>query len=210
MKIYSATFSPNAFRVLAVAYELNLDFELVEVDVMKGGTKTPEYLELNPNGKVPVLQDEDFVLWESRPMMAYLASLKPEQGLYPEDIKSRAIVDQWMYWQAIHLGPAMQKIAFERLFKAKFGMGDPDENAIEQQLKDVEQFMPVLNEQLAGKDWITGTFTIADFAVMSTFLVHTEAGISLGDAPNVAKWVKRMNALPSWKQATDPFFKMMA
>lgn len=210
MKIYSATFSPNAFRVLAVAYELNLDFELVEVDVMKGGTKTPEYLELNPNGKVPVLQDEDFVLWESRPMMAYLASLKPEQGLYPEDVKSRAIVDQWMYWQAIHLGPAMQKIAFERLFKAKFGMGDPDENAIEQQLKDVEQFMPVLNEQLAGKDWITGTFTIADFAVMSTFLVHTEADISLGDAPNVAKWVKRMNALPSWKQATDPFFKMMA
>lgn len=103
----------------------------------------------------------------------------------------------------------MQKISFERLFKVKFGMGETDETAIEQQLKGVAQFIPVLNDQLAGKDWITGSLTIADFTVISTFLVHTESGISLDDAPNVAKWVERMNALPSWKKATSPFFKMM-
>ncbi len=105
---------------------------------------------MNPNGKVPVLVDGEFVLWESRAINAYLASLK-RRGLYPDDPKKRAIVDQWTYWHAVHLGPATQRVVFERLLKKMFGMGEPDEEAIEPSLKELAQFLPILDANLAGQ-----------------------------------------------------------
>jgi glutathione S-transferase len=153
MKLYNSNFSPNALRVRAVAAELGIDLEIIEVDFRKGEHKAASYLELNPNGKVPVLVDGDFVLWESRAINGYLASLKPEHGLYPDDAKRRALIDQWSHWQAIHLGPAMQKVAFERVMKSKFGMGEPDENTIASGLKEIDQFLPILDANLKGKEW---------------------------------------------------------
>ena len=109
MQPYSAAFSPNALRARAVVYELGLDVEIVEVDVMHGGGRTPEYLALNPTGKVPTLVDGDFALFESRAICAYLAGKRPDAGLMPMEPKAHATVEQWLYWQAIHLGPAMQR-----------------------------------------------------------------------------------------------------
>ncbi len=123
---------------------------------------------MNPNGKVPILVDGDFVLWESRAINAYLASLKGK--LYPQDLKKRAIVDQWTYWHAVHLGPAMGRVVFERFLKKMFGMGEPDEKAIEPSLKELAQFLPILDANLAGKDWVAGELSLADFAVASTFV----------------------------------------
>lgn len=204
MKLYNADLSPNALRVRAVAFELDIDLEIIDVDVFKGGTKTEEYLALNPNGKVPVLVDGDFVLWESRAINVYLAGVKPERNLYPEDLKSRALVDQWSYWQAIHLGPAMQRIAFERMLKPMFGMGETDESAIEQQLKDIAQFLPVLDGALAGKEWIVGDLSLADFALASTFMYRDQCRISLGETANVDAWIMRLEARPSWQKAVAP------
>ena len=170
MLLYNSNLSPNALRVRAVAHELGITFEIVEVDLRKGENRSEAFLALNANGKVPVLVDGDFVLWESRAINAYLAGLKSEQGLYPEDKRKRAIVDQWSYWQAIHLGPAMQRVAFERLLKSKFGMGEPDEKALEGPLKDIAQFLAVLDENLSNKEWVAGELSIADFAVASTFV----------------------------------------
>src|SRR5437763_1431062 len=100
MKLYNANFSPNALRTRAVLLELGIPYEQIEVDMSKGDNRTPEYLALNPNGKVPMLVDRDLVIWESRAINAYLAALYPERNLYPADIKVRAKVDQWSYWQA--------------------------------------------------------------------------------------------------------------
>ncbi len=79
MKLYNANFSPNALRVRAVVYELGIEVEKIEVDI-RGGNRTPEYLKLNPNGKVPVLVDGDTVIWESRAINAYLASKFRRRG----------------------------------------------------------------------------------------------------------------------------------
>ena len=98
MKLYNANLSPNALRVRAVANELEIPLEVIDIDLRKGEHKTPAYLAINPNGKVPVLVDGDFALWESRAINAYLAAMKPERGLYPSDPRRRAIVDQWSYW----------------------------------------------------------------------------------------------------------------
>ena len=83
MKLYNSNFSPNALRVRAVAAELGIPLDIVEVDLRKGENKTASYLAINPNGKVPVLVDGDFVLWESRAINGYLASLRPEHVFIP-------------------------------------------------------------------------------------------------------------------------------
>ncbi len=209
MKLYNANLSPNAFRVRAVANELGIALDVVDVDMRKGENKTEAYLKLNPNGKVPVLVDGDFVLWESRAINAYLASLKPESGLYPQDAKKRALIDQWTYWHAVHLSPTLQRIVFERFLKKLFNMGEPDETAIESQVKELGQLLPILDADLAGKEWVTGDLSLADFAIASTFVYRKPGGIALDATPNVAAWMKRMEARPSWQAAVAPVLAFM-
>src|SRR5690606_11295740 len=109
----------------------------------------------NPNGKVPTFVESDgFSLFESRAINAYLASKRPERELYPADPRRRAIVDQWSYWQAMQLGPAMQAVAFERVIKPKWGLGPSDEQVISQKLAEVERYLPVLEIGLSGKRWL--------------------------------------------------------
>src|SRR4029079_1023646 len=115
--LYSSPGSPNALRSRAVAYELGLDPEIVNVNLGTGENRTSDYLKLNPSGKVPVLVDGDIVLWESRAINGYLASKAPEHDLDSPDPVRHAVIEQWSNWQAIHLGPAMQRIAFERVQK---------------------------------------------------------------------------------------------
>jgi len=203
MKLYNGNFSPNALRVRAVIYELGIDVDKIEVDFRVGDNRTPEFLKLNPNGKVPVLVDGDVVIWESRAINAYLATKHPARGLYPADPRQRALIDQWSYWQAVHLGPAMQRVAFERVQKPLFGRGQTDEAAIVGELKNVDQFLDVFEQGLSNaREWIVGYLSLADFALATTFVYRVGANISLETRPRVAEWVARMEQLDSWKQAT--------
>ena len=204
MKLYNANFSPNCLRVRAVVHELGVELEIVEVDVFGGENKTPELLGRNPNGKVPVLEDGDFVLWESRAINAYLASLDPERRLYPEDARSRAIVDQWSYWQAIHLGPSSQRLTFERVLKARFGRGAPDETLIETEMKETTKLLGVLDKNLTTREWVAGELSIADFAIASTLTLRDAAQIPIREVPAVAEWLQRLEALDSWQKAVAP------
>jgi len=204
MKLYNANFSPNCLRVRAVIFELGADVEIVEVDVFGGGTKTPEYLAINPNGKVPAFVDGDLALFESRAINAYLASLDPSRRLYPEELKKRAIVDQWSYWQAIHLGPSSQKLTFEKVLKEKFGRGKPDENVIAAEAQETTKLLGVLDRGLAGRVWIAGDLSIADFALASTLTRRKAAGIDLDAFAKVAVWIDRLESRDSWRKAVAP------
>jgi glutathione S-transferase len=204
MKLYNANFSPNCLRVRAVIFELDADVEIVEVDVFGGDTRTPEYLSINPNGKVPAFVDGDLSLFESRAINAYLASLDPSRRLYPEDLKQRAIVDQWSYWQAIHLGPSSQKLSFEKVLKERFGRGKPDEDIVAAETKETTKLLGVLDRSLAGREWIAGELSIADFALASTFTLRNEAGIGFDEFPNVAAWIGRLESREAWRKAVEP------
>lgn len=203
MKLYEHPRSPNCLRVRAVAYELGVELEMIPTSI--GGKDKDETLNaLNLNGKVPVLVDGDFVLWESRAILRYLASTYTQPRLYPTELKARAVVDQWSFWQAVHLGPAMQKVAFERVFKSKYNMGTPDEATIASNLKDVTQFLAVLDGGLRGKDYIAGDLSVADFELASTFMFREPAGMSLAEVPAVAAWITRIEQRDSWKRAVAP------
>ncbi len=209
MRLYNANFSPNALRVRAVLHELELKPEQIEIDISKGENRTPEYLALNPNGKVPTLVDGALVIWESRAINAYVAGPKPEHGLYPAELGARANVDQWSYWQAIHLGPAMQKIAFERVQKSIFGRGAPDEEAIAAELKTVAGLFPLLDHALDGRDWICGALSLADFALATTFVLRKPARLGVAAYANVDAWITRLEARPAWQQAVIPMLDLL-
>ena len=98
----------------------------------------------------------------------------------------------------------MQRVVFERLLKPRFGMGEGDEKVVESSLREVGQFLPVLDANLADKEWVAGALSVADFAVASTVDYAKAAGIPLNEAPNVAAWQERIEARPSWQAAIAP------
>ncbi len=206
MKLYNANLSPNCLRVRAVASELDAALEVVDIEPFRAGPDRERLLAINANGKVPVLDDDGFVLWESRAITRYLASLHGNK-LYPIDAKTRATIDQWSFWQAIHLGPAMQALVFENVLKAKFGMGEPDPAVVKSKLAETVRYLAVLEQALEGT-WIAGEISLADFALASTFMLREPAGISLSSTPRVAAWIERVEALESWQIAVKPLLPL--
>src|SRR5262245_30549339 len=112
MRLYDFPGSPHGLKVRTVAYELGIQLEVAEVNILRGESHSPDFEKLNPNGLVPVLVDGDFVLWESNAIIAYLASVHRSPVLLSADARERADVDRWLHWQSAHLSPAVSKVAF--------------------------------------------------------------------------------------------------
>src|SRR5215813_14799868 len=126
IKLYMNLISPNVRRVRLTAAVLGIELEEKKLDLAKGEQKKPDYLALNPNGAVPTLVDGDLVLTESRAIMQYLASKRPESGLLPRDERVRADVTRWQFWDSSHFSPQIGTLAFQRVIKPAFGLGQPD------------------------------------------------------------------------------------
>jgi len=205
MKLYVNVMSPNVRRARLTAAVLGIELDEQALDFGKGEHKTPAYLALNPNGAVPTLVDGDFVLTESRAIMQYLASKKPEAGLLPLDERGRAQVTRWQFWDASHFSPACGTLAFQRVMKKRFGLGEPDAAKVDEALATIHRYGAVLDGQLQGKRFIVGdALTLADLTIASSLMYAKQAEVPLADHPNVAAWFERIAATDAWKK-TSPF-----
>lgn len=200
MKLYDFPFSPNCRKVRAVAYELGIAFETVHVDLLTGGSRTPAFLARNPNGKVPVLEDGDLILWESTAIMRYLAT---GSALVPRDRRTAAEMDRWMAWQLAHLGPALSKVAFEKIVKKLTGRGAPDEARIAEGTAEFATMSAILDGALAGREYVAGPLTLADFALAAHYSLTGASGLSLAAHPRVEAWLTRVCARDSMKRALE-------
>ena len=126
IKLHVFPMSPRGFKVLFAAEQLGIDYEMVFVDFGKQAQRGAGFTALNPNQRMPVLEDGDFVLWESNAIVQYLASLKPESGMLPSDLKARMAAVKWQFWESAHWDPAAAIFMFENVVKALFGIGAPD------------------------------------------------------------------------------------
>src|SRR3954462_9177908 len=106
LKLHVFPLSPRGFKVMWAANHVDIAFEPVLVDLSKGGHRTPEFVALNPNMRMPVLEDGDFVVWESNAIVQYLVASKPDAGLLPSDSRSRASAVKWQFWDSAHWDPA--------------------------------------------------------------------------------------------------------
>lgn len=199
MKLYLNKLSPNVRRVRLTAAVLGLALEEKPLDFAKGEHKNPEYLALNANGAVPTLVDGDFVLTESRAIMQYLASKKPESGLLPKDEALRADVTRWQFWDASHFSPNAATVAFERAFKPMMGLGEPNLAKIEEALANFRRFGAVLDKRLEGRTYVVGeALTIADLTLASSLMYAKQTELPVAEHRNVDAWFSRITALEAW------------
>lgn len=204
MKLYYNPLSPNVRRVRLTAAVLGIELEEKLLDFAKGEHKSPEFLALNPNGAVPTLVDGDFVLSESRSIMQYLASKKPESGLLPRDEAARADVTRWQFWDASHFSPQLGTLAYEKLIKGMMGLGEPDSAKINDALSNFRRFAAVLNQRLAGRQYVVGNgLTLADLTLASSLMYAKQAEVPLAEFPNIESWLARITALDGWKKSAS-------
>ena len=202
LKLHVAPPSPRAFKALAVARYLELDFELCPVDLLNGAHLRPEFAALNPNKMMPVLEDDAFVLWESNAITQYLASKRPEPGLLPTDPRERADVSRWQFWESAHWDPACATLIFERMVKKLFGQGDPTPAQVEKGETDVRRFGAVLDGALARRRYLCGErLTVADFSVGAWLNYAERAALPLDDFRQIRRWNADLMELPAWRES---------
>jgi len=204
MKLYYNPLSPNVRRVRLAAAVLGIELEEKPLDFAKGEHKSADYLALNPNGAVPTLVDGDFVLTESRAIMQYLASKKPESGLLPKDEAARADVTRWQFWDAAHFSPQLGTITFEKIIKPLMGIGEPDASKIQDALSNFRRFAAVLDKRLADRKYVVGDrLTIADLTLGSSLMYAQQTEVPLGEFSNLQAWFARITALEGWKKTAS-------
>jgi glutathione S-transferase len=200
LKILGRISSINVQKVVWCADELGLAYERLDVGGKFGGNDTPEYLAKNPNGYVPVIEEDGFVLYESNPIVRYLAARTPSSGLWPEDLRERADADRWMEWQSNTFSPA-QRDAFWQLVRTPADKRHAA--AIEASRARSEKCAAILDAHLAKRRYLTGErFNAADIVVGCS--VHRWLNLPLERVarPNLERYYAELKARPASRQVT--------
>lgn len=192
MKLYG--YGPTrTIRPLWVLRELGLDFEYVEVDVTKGEHHQPEFLAVNPAGKVPALADDGLVLTESIAIVLYLAEKHPQKGLLPADLRTRAQVYRWLLFTATELEQPIWRIA-RHTHQYPVEKRLPAEIALARQ--DFLDMAVVMEKHLDGRAVLVGdNVTVADFVAAYTLDMASMVQL-LDSLPNLQAYMERMYARP--------------
>jgi glutathione S-transferase len=180
----------RAARVAWCAREIGLPFEQIEIpfEQMKG----PEYLSINPNGKVPGFVEGDLKLFESLAINLYLAKKYSTGELYPTTLEDEARVLQWTLWAATELEP---KVLPSLLFKLGFYKDEAQAKTLAEAAKAP---LKVLDDTLKSREWLIGNrFGIADLNVACVVGTGLAGDVDMSSAPNVLKWMERINARPA-------------
>ncbi|CAH0343001.1 glutathione S-transferase family protein [Rhizobium sp. CECT 9324] len=187
--------TPNSVKVLIALEEMGVPYELKPVNVRKGEQKTEAFLALNPNGKVPVLVDEGFVLTESAAILVYLA--EKTGRLLPKSGNSRARVFEQLFFHASGLSPAFGNAGF---FKRSSPQPQPIAEA--RFTTEAERILGLLDAKLATQFFIAGEeFTIADIVHFGWMWRLQFPGLSLDGRPNLSRWFETVAARPTVQQA---------
>jgi len=198
-RLYDYLPSGNGYKVRLVLRELGLPHELVEVDILKGGSRTPEFLARNPNGRIPVLEiPGKGYLWESHAIISYLAD---GSALIPTDALDRARMWQWLCFEQYNLEPNVATVRFwlHSLHKTEAELGE--------KLTDKRRLgfaaLDVLERGLADRDYLVANrYTLADIGLYAYTHVAEGGGFPLERYPAIRGWCARIAARPGYRPIT--------
>jgi GST-like protein len=175
--------TPNGWKITILLEELGVPYKVTPISLTNQEQKTPEFLRLNPNGKIPALVDDGFAVFESGAILLYLAE---KFGRFiPADVQGRSRAIQWVMWQVSGLGPMMgQATVFNRYFPEKLP------SVIERYTRESRRLLGVLDGALEGRDYLAGDYSIADIACFPWVRGHEWAGVTLDGLPNIARWME--------------------
>ena len=196
IKLYDFKSSPNCQRVKVVLAEKNLPYDIVPIDLRKGEQKTPEYLKLNPYGKVPVLTDDAAVLYESCIINEYLNEKHPNPSLMPADLEKRAKVRILIDYGMAHLDGPYQKLRMELMKEPK----EQNSQVIDAAKSELRKLLQHLENEIGDQPYLCGDFSLVDAALIPRFTRLEGFGV-LPDSslPRLGKYLHRMKERPSVK-----------
>jgi glutathione S-transferase len=197
MKLYYFP-SPNPQKVRFGLLELGLDCETVAVDLTKGEHRKPEFLALNPFGRVPVLVDGDLTLPESHAIVSYLGEKTGK--LWPTSAAGRASALTWLFFLSAHISPSATDLAFNRIAARLLGL-KPDEDAIARSEKALPDLIRILEGRLAKNKWMLGEdFSLVECAYGPVLNVLEKAGLGLEPFPKVRDYLEAIQSRHAWKE----------
>ena len=201
LKIWGRISSVNVQKVVWAADEMGLKYERIDAGGSFGKTKSPEYLAMNPNALVPVIEEDGFVLYESNAIVRYLAARDPGGKLWPGDLRKRADVDRWMEWQSTSFTPAMRD-AFWQLVRTPEGKRDL--GAVEKSRAESERLAGILDAHLANRRYLTESgFTAADIVVGCAAHRWLLLPVPRESRPNLQRWYDEIKSRPGARQVTS-------
>lgn len=205
LKLYTTPLSANGRKVLMVSHHLGLSPEIHLVNVYRGQGRTPEYLAINPSGKIPSLVDSGLALWESNAILIYLAEAYGDCRLWATTPLARADIARWLFWESSQWQPAL--IAVLRDFVRQQLFPSPGEAPTRVNWADATFLSQagLLNGQLAGRPFLLGDeLTLADFSVGAMMMYVRPAAFPFDAYPHIGEWLERIEALPAWQAAAQP------
>ncbi len=189
LELYTAA-TPNGYKVSVTLEELGLPYVFHTVNLTAGAQKTPEFLALNPNGRIPVLVDDGFPVFESGAILLYLAEKTGK--LMPTDSHGRSRVVQWLMFQMGGIGPMMgQANVFYRYFPERI------QPAIDRYHGEVKRLFGVLDAHLAQNEWLAGDYSIADIANWCWTRTARWSGVDPEPFENMARWHRAIAIRPA-------------
>ncbi len=198
VRIWGRTNSINVQKVMWAVGELGLAHQRIDAGGAFGGLDTDEYGERNPNRRVPTLEDEGLVMWESNACVRYLAARYDAGGLWPEEPVARARADMWMDWQQTTLLADMV-VVFWGLIRTP--EDKRDHGAIDAATKRLGGIWRVLEAQLAGRRFVGGDrLTIGDLPVGATCYRYFGLPIERPELPNLEAWYERLKQRPAFRE----------
>jgi glutathione S-transferase len=204
LKLHVFPLSPRAFKVLFAAHQLGIDYELQFVDLFKGQQNTPEFRALNPHSRMPVLEEDGYVLWESNAIVNYLASKRPEANLLPAEMRARLAVEKWQFWDSNHWDPTCAIFVFERFVKGAIGRGEADPAEIARGEQLFKRVAPALDAELGKHRYVAGDrFTVADISVGSALAAAELAQYPLQQYRGIQRWHAELKDLPAWATTAE-------
>ena len=192
MRLFDSAISGNSYKVRLAAAQLGVPLTIVPVDILRGGSRTPEFLRMNPNGRTPVIDDDGFVLAESNAILAYLAN---GTRLLPDDRRRWALVFQWLFFEQYSHEPYIATSRFWLLHKPA---GPERDAALEARRAGGLAALGVMDGHLARHAFFVGDYSIADVALFAYTHVSHEGGFPLDDFPHVRAWLGRVRAQPGF------------
>jgi glutathione S-transferase len=196
LKIRGRPNSINVQKVMWTVGELGLEHERLDVGREFGGLDTEEYGRLNPNRKIPVVEDGEIVVWESHACVRYIAARYDAGGLYASDPGERSLADRWMDWKATTVLPHLH-VCFWGLTRT--AEADRDMAAIERAAKDLGEVWKLLDDHLDGKSFVVGDrLTMGDIPLGAAFYRYVSLPIERPSLPHVERWYDRLKARPAF------------
>jgi GST-like protein len=195
IKLYTWT-TPNGFKTPVMLEECGLDYEIIPIDISKGEQKTPEYLKLNPNGKIPTIVDGEMTIFESGAILIYLAE---KTGKFlPKEEKGRFLTLEWLMFQMGGIGPMLgQATHFIKYAPEKVEYG------IKRYSDEAERIYGVVEKRLEESEYLAGEYSIADMAAWPWLRNYETIKLDISKFPKVKKWLEKIENRPAVKRALE-------